>query len=456
MRSGGGGAVVGVTTGYDEEAGDWSDAAVNWERIVVQATKGVPHWIEVGSYSGDEFDFTLSWHEVNPPSNDNFSKAATISGATGSVGGTTIDSTSETVDLIHDQDGFSQSSTVWYQWTAPKKGFYVFSVADTDEERGRDAVVGVTTGYDEEAGDWSDADVQWRRIVVQAKKGGKYWIEVGSYSNDEFDFTLSWKSFTLPANDNFAAAIAIEGVSGSTTGYNLGASVEEGEPLPNEKEGDWTFDTTASVWWKWKAPEDGSFTVSTAGSDFDTVLGVYTGTTVDGLATVAANDERSRDDSTSLVTFGATAGTVYYFAVGGYESRMGDIVLSWQREGGTGDVVVDAGGGKTVTVPGAWLAANTTRAATDAAANGRLLVWQCYVLGLDPEGLDDFRIVSFPMNADGTPDLGHIGVHPDPATWNVPATLQLKGAATLDGPWNDVPGDGDAACRFFAAEFVLP
>ena len=96
------------------------------------------------------------------------------------------------------------------------------------------------------------------------------------------------------------------------------------------------------------------------------------------------------------------------------------------------------------------------------AANGRK-VWECYVLGLDPQAAtNDFKIVSFPMKADGTPDLANIVFDPPQAQWNVPATWKVKGAATLDGPWGEVPAGGGASggralpMRFFRVEVVLP
>ena len=90
------------------------------------------------------------------------------------------------------------------------------------------------------------------------------------------------------------------------------------------------------------------------------------------------------------------------------------------------------------------------------AANGRK-VWECYVLGLNPEvATNDFRITSFPMKADGTPDFGGMTVDPPPIQWNVPATWKVKGAVTLEGPWGDVPSGGNPAYRFFKVEVVLP
>ena len=94
-------------------------------------------------------------------------------------------------------------------------------------------------------------------------------------------------------------------------------------------------------------------------------------------------------------------------------------------------------------------------AAKSVAANGRK-VWWCYVLGLDPQGMRDFKITSFPMREDRTPDLANIAFDPPQEEWNVPATYRLLGAETLDGPWHEVSVSGNASDRFFKVEVVLP
>jgi uncharacterized repeat protein (TIGR02543 family) len=260
----------------------------------------------------------------------------------------------------------------------------------------------------------------------------------------------------VPDNDNFADATMISGASGSVVGTNLNASFEEGEPLSLDPD----FESTATVWWRWTAPTNGTITFSTQGSDFDTVLGVYTGSTVDELEELARNDDSF--GRTSAVTFDAVMGTTYYIAVGGYEEAAGSIILSWRVD----EVIVNVGGGKTVTVPGSWLEefdtlwndydGDKTAYANSTAVNGRK-VWECYVLDLDPELDDDFTIVSFPMKVDGTPDLDNIEFYPPQDDWNVPtAQPVVKGAATLGGEWQTVTEQNKSSLRFFKVEVVLP
>jgi hypothetical protein len=123
-----------------------------------------------------------------------------------------------------------------------------------------------------------------------------------------------------PANDNFLNAIAIS--AGQTlTGTSVGAIKELGEPNHGGRVGG------ASVWWKFTAPGNGKVAITTAGSNYDTVLGVYTGSAVNGLTSVAQNDD-CNNTRQSCVSFNATSGTIYHIAVDGYLGARGNITLA--------------------------------------------------------------------------------------------------------------------------------
>jgi hypothetical protein len=132
-----------------------------------------------------------------------------------------------------------------------------------------------------------------------------------------------------PGNDNLANAVVINGCSGNTTGTNISATHESGEPLhdPLGTPGG------GSVWYQWIAPATGSVTIDTAGSgtNYDTTLGVYTGASVGSLTTIAKNDDVASGNTTSLVTFPATAGTLYKIAVDGWGSETGNFTLNWAQ-----------------------------------------------------------------------------------------------------------------------------
>jgi hypothetical protein len=156
------------------------------------------------------------------------------------------------------------------------------------------------------------------------------------------DFLKAYCSPPAPPNDNFANAQVISGNSGSVTGSNVGATKEPCEPNHHNIPGG------ASVWYRWTAPVEGSVTFDTFGSNFDTVLAVYTGNNLCSLTHIASSDDDPLGGLQSRVSFNAVAGTTYHIAVdgfGGFSSpgaasaskgkistaavAMGDIVLNW-------------------------------------------------------------------------------------------------------------------------------
>ena len=71
----------------------------------------------------------------------------------------------------------------------------------------------------------------------------------------------------------------------------------------------------SSVWWKWTAPEDGLLTVDLSGSGFDTILAIYTGTSINALTLVACDDSSGTSSSSLLTDVLVTGGETYRIAV---------------------------------------------------------------------------------------------------------------------------------------------
>jgi hypothetical protein len=124
-----------------------------------------------------------------------------------------------------------------------------------------------------------------------------------------------------PPNDSFANRILIAGSVFRVSGVNSNATKEFSEPNHGGNAGG------KSVWWTWTAPFSGRATVRTAGSNFDTLLAVYTGLAVNGLTTINSNDNDGTN-ATSRVTFNCVAGTPYPIAVDGRSGAAGNVVLT--------------------------------------------------------------------------------------------------------------------------------
>ena len=136
--------------------------------------------------------------------------------------------------------------------------------------------------------------------------------------------TLIGRAPGAAINDNFANGIVLIGSSLTSTSYNVGATVETGEPNPLGNTG-----TRRTIWWTWTAPTNGSARISTIGSAAaDTLLAIYTGTAV-GSLTLVASDDDSGGGFKSLVTFNAVSNTQYQIQVerfGG--TALGNITLN--------------------------------------------------------------------------------------------------------------------------------
>jgi uncharacterized repeat protein (TIGR01451 family) len=126
-----------------------------------------------------------------------------------------------------------------------------------------------------------------------------------------------------PANDLFNNRTILNGDTGALTAQNLNTTSETGEPNHAGVIGG------KSVWWSWTAPSSGVASIETHGSNFDTLLAVYTGTALSSLVYVAANDNDGSADNTSGVSFVAEAGTTYQIAVDGVNGATGLILLNW-------------------------------------------------------------------------------------------------------------------------------
>jgi len=136
--------------------------------------------------------------------------------------------------------------------------------------------------------------------------------------------------------DDFLPFIPLQNVpSGIARGSNEGAGLETNEPVHGNKR------SAGSIWLTWKAPSTGLVTFDTEGSNFDTLLAVYTGNTLAELIEIKAADDKRNDDVvngrgrvkySSEISFNAEAGSDYHIAVVGFSGERGDVVINWMFE----------------------------------------------------------------------------------------------------------------------------
>jgi hypothetical protein len=129
-------------------------------------------------------------------------------------------------------------------------------------------------------------------------------------------------------NDHFVNAAALTAAGGVNATNTTLASREFGEPNHAGNAGG------RSVWWKFTAPADGVLSLSTSNSTFDTLLGLYTGTAVGSLTTVAGNDDVPGGGRFSELTQAVSGGQIYRIAVDGYAGASGIAQLDYSFTAG--------------------------------------------------------------------------------------------------------------------------
>lgn len=254
------------------------------------------------------------------PPNDNFASATDIGGMNGTQSGSTTTATGEPGEPLH--AGFTGGHSVWFRWTAPQSGRWLFRTLGSSY----DTTLAVYTGAAVNAltevvsnDDATSGTTSYVEFIAQA--GAVYRVAIDGYNGASGNFQLEWQA-VLPVNDNFSNAIAITGGYGFRNDFNTGATAQAGEPHAGN-----------SIWYRWTAPRNMQAVFVTAGSEFDTFLGVYSGTALASLTEIAFNDN---DGAliTSKVTFTAVSGSVYYLQLAGTGGAAGTTTLRWSEQGG--------------------------------------------------------------------------------------------------------------------------
>lgn len=117
--------------------------------------------------------------------------------------------------------------------------------------------------------------------------------------------------------------VVAAGALGTQVFNNTQSVTEPGEPNHGNAIGG------SSRWFEITASEDGTLLVDTIGSEIDTAMAIYTGSSLATLALVAQDNDGAPDGIRSQVSFVATKDTTYTIAVDGVGGATGLINLNW-------------------------------------------------------------------------------------------------------------------------------
>jgi hypothetical protein len=126
-----------------------------------------------------------------------------------------------------------------------------------------------------------------------------------------------------PINDTFVRGIPLNPTNAVVSGNTLNATKQPGEPNHADNAGG------KSAWWTFTPGQDGVLHLSTTNSTFDTLLAVYTGSTVSNLTLVAQNDDAMSGVTFSELSAPVRSNVVYRIAVDGYDAAGGAMFLSY-------------------------------------------------------------------------------------------------------------------------------
>ena len=122
-------------------------------------------------------------------------------------------------------------------------------------------------------------------------------------------------------NDDFDAAVVVSGLLPYSNKQETGpATLQVGEPQPCALIG-------GTVWYAYTPSTDVLLTADTLGSNYDTAIAAYTGSSLGALSLVACDDDGG-PDLLSEISFVASAGTTYRFQVGGFNGSTGNQVFN--------------------------------------------------------------------------------------------------------------------------------
>jgi hypothetical protein len=218
--------------------------------------------------------------------------------------------TSSADDPTHLCTGSRDSRTVWYRFTPNVSGTATISTAGSNYDTVLSVYVASTLQEIACNDDFSGLGLQ-SRVQVALTANTQYLIEVSAFGANGAGGSLTFSLTFEPQGDLRSAPIVISTTAFSetrtTTMYTSSAD-DPTHPCTGSRD-------TRTVWYRFTPSVSGTATISTAGSNYDTVLSVYVAST---LQEIACNDDFSGLGLQSRVQVALTANTQYLIEVSAF------------------------------------------------------------------------------------------------------------------------------------------
>ncbi|MEO8356949.1 MAG: S8 family serine peptidase [Chloroflexota bacterium] len=313
---------------YQDNGGAWT----NWLSATTSTSStfngALGHTYTFRSRARDRAGNVESWPAsadaqttiVTVPSNDNFGSAIQVTSVPYTHTIDTRGATTASNDPTPACGYGKNSNSVWYQYTAPANGLLEVDTWGSNYDtvlaiwRGS---VGNLTLVDCIDDSYGDLEAWLEETPVTG--GMTYYIEVMDYGNPGGGNLELYANFAASvSNNDFNTPTSINTMPYNISQDTRGATKANDDPaltacnrLPGK----------ASVWYRITPSVNADLLLDTKGSDYDTMLAVWTGSR-GSLVSVGCNDDINEVDGDSILTVPVTAGTTYYIEASTYAGRI--------------------------------------------------------------------------------------------------------------------------------------
>ncbi len=316
-----------------------SDNAIGTQArlLNVPVTSGTTYLIKAADYNttagGGTLDFNFDYAPT-PPAHDACASAIVIPGNAAAFNPTpfcTVGATTQPGEPAESCGFTTNSNPVWYSFSPCGDG----RISVDTNGSSYDTVLAIFSGTcasDAEVAcdDDSGTGLNSQLINVPVSEDTNYLIKVADFGNPDggtLNFNFSYVPTVQPSNDNCSSPTIIPK---NTTTYapdpycTVGANATVGEPQESCEVGG--VGVSNSVWYRFTACGDGTISLDTNGSNYDTVLSIFTGS-CGAAVQLACDDDSGTGSNSQLTNVPVTRGTQYLIKIADYGGPNGGTLV---------------------------------------------------------------------------------------------------------------------------------
>lgn len=278
--------------------------------------------IPMGLTSGLLFCLMMPPGLAAPP-NDNLNAALTIDTLPYTHQQDTADASNETNEVAP-RCSTEAKNSVWYQYTPTSNQDVVFNTLGSSYDTVLSVWQGETHPLTQLSCNDESSSTPQSQVRVLLEKGTTYYLNISGYVGESGTLNLNAKLVNKLTNDNRAKAIKIvpdTNLFYSHTQAVKGASIEAGEAVASCAQSE----ISGTVWYEYTphiphpSPPTQRVVFNTIGSDYNTVLSMWTGKD-NPLTEIACNDDNAMPQSQLAVEL--ESGQTYYISVATAQSSI--------------------------------------------------------------------------------------------------------------------------------------